>query len=488
MGTIRSELKLTVEQQIFYRRMKMMAIRKQPYIATIINNLIPVNCPQLGTIAIDDNLRLYVDFDYIMGRGYEYAAGVLAHEPWHVLRKHSQRSKKIGVTSDFEYEVFNNASDLEINDDIKPLIPEEGIQPGEGSFVGFKPYLNAEDYYFKIIDLLEKNNSSQKPEEENSTDGEKEEESSSGEDSNPENNENNSSDNSDETLEDGNYNIGAMLDALKQNNPCGSGSGGKKLEDYELTTGNDIPFVPDFNVELIRKKVAQAVLEADEETLTVDGMKSASLKLWAEEVLNHTPVDWRDVFNSNLRNAVKHQSGYADYNFRKIARRQPIKGILLPARTSPAARVGLGIDTSGSNIGKLGVAVEEIMSMVDKVGIRGRDLIALSVDENIEGEPDYITRKEDISFKGSGGTDLNKAFDYVAEKLNKKIDIFVLLTDGEYDDWYDEKPDGTGRISFIVVLIVDSVKEPEITEQVISVAENKLNNWANLIIIDLGKN
>lgn len=487
MGTIRSELKLTVEQQTFFRRMKMMAIRKQPYIATIINNLIPVNCPQLETLAIDDNLRLYVDFDYVMGKGYEYAAGVLAHEPWHVLRKHSQRSKKIGVTTDFEYEVFNNAADLEINDDIKPLIPEEGIQPGEDSFVGFKPYLNAEDYYYKIIDLLEQDKASQQSEKDEESSGEADNTDDT-DDSNETSEDAEGGSGSSEEQQDNDYNIGAMLDALKNNNPCGSGSGGKKLEEYELTTDGDVPSVPDFNVEIIRKKVAQAVLEADEETLTADGMKSASLKLWAEEVLNHNPVDWRDVFNSNLRNAVKHQSGYADYNFRKIARRQPIQGILLPARTSPAARVGLGIDTSGSNIGKLGVAVEEIMSMVDKVGIRGRDLIAFSVDENIEGEPDYITRKEDISFNGSGGTDLNKAFDYVAEKLSKKIDIFVLLTDGEYNDWYEEKPEGTGKISFIVVLIVDSIKEPEVTEQVISVAESKLNNWANLIIIDLGEN
>lgn len=473
MGINRSELVLTKEQAIFYRRIKMMAIRKQPYIATAINNLIPVNCPELKTAAVDKSYRLYIDMEYMMSRGYEYAAGVLAHEPWHILRKHSERAEKVGVRTSFEREIFNNATDLEINDDILDLIPEEGIKPEEGSFIDFKAHKNAEDYYFQILDIF--NAGKQEPKDNNKDD-------SSGESDKPVDSSPEGSTGDKEQEKPG---IGEMMDALK-NNKCGSGSGGSRLEDYELDE-DEAPSVSDFQATIIRKKVAEAIKNTSDKELDADSMKSESLKLWAEEVLNHAPIDWRTVFNSNLRNAVKFQSGYSDYDRRKVARRQPIQGILLPARSTPTARVGLGIDTSGSNIEKLGVAVEEIMGIIEKVGVRGRDLLAFSVDENIEGEPDYITKREDISFTGSGGTDLNKAFDYVSEKLSKKIDIFVLLTDGEYDDWYEQKPLMTGRISFIVVIIVDSKKEPAVASRVIENAENKLKSWANVLIIDISK-
>lgn len=473
--TTRSTLELTQEQETFYRRIKMMTVRKQPFIAALINQLIPVSSPGLGTMAVDDGLRLYIDFGHIMEKGYEYAAGVLAHEPWHILRKHNQRAKNINANSPLEQKIFNIAGDLEINDDIKHLIPENGIQPGEDTFADFKPYLNAEDYYFKIVDIMktskENTGSSNTNNNQNNT---------------PEHNENTNNQQTENNAgETGDIDIDDILDAIDQHQSCGSGSGGEKLVEYELPADEENPYISDFKKNLTVKQVAEAVANTDFSTIDDDTLNSESLKLWADEVLNYNPIDWREMFNNAVRNAVKQQKGYKDYNYRRLARRQPIKGVLLPARTEPDIRVGIGIDTSYSNITKLGIAVEEIMGIVNKTGIRGRNLLAFSVDNNIETSPDYITNKDDISFQGSGGTDLNIAFDFVAENLKNKIDVFILLTDGEYEDWYEQKPVGAGRIAFIVVLIVDSKNEPDLTSNIIATAEQKLQTWANIVIVDI---
>lgn len=460
---------LTPEQLKLYRIMKMMAMKQQPYISNAFLRIIPVNAPGLGTAAIDDMWRCYIDFSYFMTRGYEFGAGVLAHEVWHLLRNHSERAERVDVDSDAKHELWNIAGDLEINDDIQHLIPEEGLIPGEDEYAHFKRDKNAEEYYFKLLDEQTSSSGGGAGSGDDDSDNSDDNENDAGDKDDSENGDNDTSDSGD-----------------REAPTCGSGAGGKKLVDYELTE-EEANSVSSMEANIIRKAAAKSVQAAAKKAEEEGGENSLSesLKLWADEVLAHKPINWRKIFSNSIRTAMKTQQGQQDYVKTIPSRRQPIKGVLLPALRAPAPKVGLGIDTSGSNVEKLGVIVEEVMGIVKKAGVRGRDLLAFSVDDNIEGKPDFITSKDDISFTGSGGTELNKAFEYVADELSRKIDIFVLLTDGEYDDWLTVKPSKAKNVAFITCLVVNSVKEPEITKQVTENALNKLSSWSKVVIIDL---
>ncbi len=433
---------LSEDQKIFYRRTKMIAIQKQPYIAAAINRMVPVDSPGLSTAGVDKHWRVYIDFHYFIDKGYNYAAGVLSHEVWHLLRDHASREEKVNANSKEEKDIWNIAADLEINDDIVNIIPDDALIPGVGKYSKLKTGLSAEEYYHILLKDAKSNSSSSSSN--SSSDG-----ANSNEDDNPR---------------------------------CGSGSGGNTFEQEQSSSEPD--GLSEVAIQGITKSVAKSIQES--KAKGYDSL-SESLEIWAEEVLDHKPADWKKLLLTNLKNVFRSVQGYEDYSKSHPARRQVIEGILLPGRRSPAPKIAIGIDTSYSNVEKLGVISNEIDTLIKKTGIRGKDLILFNVDSVIQGKPTYINSIKDISYVGSGGTDLNKAFDYVSEKLYNQIDMFILLTDGEYEEFYTQRPNRTSRIKFIVCLIVDSVNDRNNAMNVIRNAEEKLSKWAQLVIIDLGK-
>ena len=148
----KSRVKLTDEEQKFYRQLLVRVTNSklgQPYIARAFFRLTPVAAPGLKTMAVDKYWRVYIDFDYFIPKGIVYAAGFLAHEPWHLLRDHEGRMTQMPKTpDDFDRHLASNiAGDLELNDDIRDLIPPDLIMPGVGTFVRAKAEQSFEFYW-----------------------------------------------------------------------------------------------------------------------------------------------------------------------------------------------------------------------------------------------------------------------------------------------------------------------------------------------------
>lgn len=467
-----SLLDLTEEQRIYFKRIRMIATNRQPYVAEAILRLIPVSMPEIETMAVDKFWRLYIDFDYMMQEGYEYGAGVLSHEVWHLLRKHQERSESINISSQDEQDIWNIAGDLEINDDIMELIPDKAFIPGEAPFEFLEKGKSAEEYFYAIIEKIKaayNDNSENSYQIENGN--------SSGAGNNPNNPENNLL---------SRFDMSNILHAMEHGAKCGSGAGNNKLKDKELTE-EEAPTINEYEAEGITKQTARNIKKAvEDEANEITNRQAQNLSIWAEEVLEHKPINWRIVLQNAIKKAVYYTSGQKDYIKTIPNRKQPIPNVVMPAMKSPQPRLAVGIDTSGSNLIKLGLVIEEVMAITKKTGIRGRDLITFNIDESVvDNEITYIKNKKDIKFRGAGGTELNKAFDFVAKKLRKDIDIFILLTDGEYDEWYEQKPKYCGNISFITVIIVDGNNKN--TENIINTAKTKLSKWNKVIIIDIAK-
>lgn len=147
----KSHTDLTEEEEDFYSILKMRATdpkHGQPFITHMIVRLIPVSAPGLRTMAVDKWYRVYIDFEYMMEKGIEFATQVLNHEPWHLLKDSSGRAESYGSTLDDD--VWNLSTDAEINDDIRELIPLNSIFP---SSFGSKDDDSAEFYYSEIMKL-----------------------------------------------------------------------------------------------------------------------------------------------------------------------------------------------------------------------------------------------------------------------------------------------------------------------------------------------
>ena len=505
----KSRKELTREESDFYKLIRLRATSNgvgQPYIASAIFRLTPISAPGLGTMGVDKFWRCYIDFEFMMEKGVEYAAGVLAHEPWHLLRDHNKRAENVGA--DKTPFLWNIAGDLEINDDIMDLVPKDSLFPGKGEFADFKPEQIAEVYYAQVKKIVEENQKTcqqcGKPKaDQNGQQGDQQGQGQKGESGDQqgqgEGSDGDSGDNGDQQGsgsgqgdqqgqqggQDGSGHghgdsgeetcsgHGKGQGGLPTPN-CGSGSG-NNLEGYELAEG-DAESVDGDEHESIKKQIAEEIRRYSRSN---PGKVGGSAQVWADAVLAHKPVSWRQVLRGQLKSAIAYKRGHTDYVRKRPARRQPIKDVVMPALRSPVPRIGLAIDTSGSNLHKLGVIIDEISAMTKQVGVRGNDLVAFAVDTRKSGKLQKVTDPKKIDLTGGGGTDMRVAYTELAG-ISPKVDIGIILTDGE-TPWPTEAP--SRNVKYITVIVVDSNRNW--TQNIIDEAEKAVGSWSKIVVVDV---
>jgi predicted metal-dependent peptidase len=170
------------------------AIVQAPYLASILTAMTFVRASGLGTLAVDPRIRVYVDPGVLDLWTPMELAGVLLHEAHHVVRGHHERQ----ITSGIAPSVFNIASDLEINDDLR----RAGIQLPDGA-------LHPHMFELPEHDLAE-------------------------------------------------WYASRLLDQVEHDPGCGSGGGGS-VGEFELGVDADIPGLDANQVELIRDTVARQI-------------------------------------------------------------------------------------------------------------------------------------------------------------------------------------------------------------------------------------
>jgi predicted metal-dependent peptidase len=128
---------------------RLLAGERQPFLAVALYALTPIAAPGLGTFAVDDKWRLYIDPQTLSEWSVMEVAGVLMHEVGHVVRDHANRARESGVDETLRL-AWNIAGDAEINDDLIAdglTLPKGVITPASLKL----PRGKAAEYYFERI-------------------------------------------------------------------------------------------------------------------------------------------------------------------------------------------------------------------------------------------------------------------------------------------------------------------------------------------------
>lgn len=445
--------KFTREEHEKFGAARLKVAHMRPYLAQALFALTPVAAPGLGTFAVDNRWRLYMDPERLNEWDVEGMAAVLVHEVGHVLRDHAGRAKALNVGVG-NAAMWNFAADAEINDDIIAegiKLPIEGVTPKS---LGADDGKLAEEYYGKLNEQKQKAIQDLKDRLANG-----------------------------ESLEDimGNpgdgqqgtgpftVTVGSGGDVdmeLPDDFECGSGAHSHK-RDFEMPDGAEggdrsASGVSDSEADLIRRRTAEAIVEESKKN---QGSVPAGLVRWAESVLKPV-VNWRKVLTGAIRSSIADASGRVDYSYRRPARRR-VPRVVMPAMQRPTPSVAVVIDTSGSmSNDMIGEAWAEVEGVLRSLGTKRERLSVIACDAAAAVVKGAGRKKAALS--GGGGTDMGVGIE-TALDLPTRPDVVIVLTDG-YTPWPDSKPKGT-RV--VVGLIGDDAPEAPEWARVIRITDER---------------
>jgi predicted metal-dependent peptidase len=524
-----STAKLTEEERNFFKLLLIRATSSdhgQPHLAYALFTLTPISSPGLKTMGVDKKWRVYVDFEYMMEKGVEYAAQVLNHEPWHLLLNHNDRFDaldSLGAGKRHIPMVWNIAGDLSINHGIEKLVPTDGCFPGKGQFKDYPVDLSSEQYYVKLMNDPKfvaptcddcgqpdpnKDKNKEKGKDKGDQPGGKDKGDEPGDsgkgdqpgdkgdgnqpgDSGQGEGEGNQPDDGKGTCStcgqeqgqgqgqpgDGSGAGGGLPDPN-----CGSGSG--NLGDYELPSG-DASGIDEAEADDVRRTIAEDIRSHE---ANKPGSVPGYAKVWADQVLAAKPLNWRNILRGMVKTAISFKKGQLDLNRSRRSRRQYNPDIIRPAWASPKPRLALAVDTSGSHLHKLGIVVDEVVNITKSVGVRDKELLIFGVDTQVgDVRPVKNPKKILEEMRGGGGTDMRVGFEQLAMLgRQNKADIGIMLTDLE-TGWPTGRPEGS-KMKYIVVGIVSrggsGYGGKSYVEGYIEAAEKALDGWASLVLID----
>lgn len=292
---------------------RLRAARLQPYLASAIFALVPVDTPGLGTFAVDRWWRVYVDMEVARGWGVAATAAVLVHEAHHVLRDHHERARRAGVTAG-THAAWNLAADAAINDDLvddglplpDPVLPRHlGCRRG-----GFE-----EAYYRAVL----------------------------------------------ESKADG------------PDTACGSGAGGDPL-DVEIDEQPDSTAegLDPVDADAVRRSVAHDVIRADDRGDEVP----PRLVRWARAMVT-PQVPWRTLLRATIGRDLRASVRHGEPDWRRAHRRGGIDpDILSPGQREHRPDVAVVIDTSASmDRRQLAAAVSEVDALLHRAAVAPIDVV-----------------------------------------------------------------------------------------------------------------
>jgi len=377
---------------------RLWAASRFPYLASAVFGVQPRPAPGIGTVAVDEGWRLWVDAEVTAGWSPGQFGSVLVHHVCHLLRAHAERARATGVVPDDPDFAATpehtgaagsapgrqgrsvrwiRCADAEINDDLIPAgleLPGEPVLPRH---LGHREGQLAEQYYAAAA----------RP------------------DRQP---------------------AGWDLD-------CGSGAdgGSRPWEGVGATE----PGLQAWQARLLCRLTAQEILRHAREIGTVP----AGLIRWAT-VLLEPQVDWRRALAAEVRKAVADITGAVDYSYRRPSRRATVSGdVVLPALRRPVPEVAVVCDTSGSMTDDLlAASLAEVEGLLRALGL-ARQLRVIACD-TAAAAAQRVTSARRVELTGGGGTDMGAGI-AAAAALRPRPAITVVLTDG-LTPWPDAPPRG----------------------------------------------
>ena len=371
-------------------------VNSRAYYGIALYKTAPVAAEGLGTWAVDEHWRMYIDPQCLPGgsKGWTAAdcADVIEHELGHLLRGHALRMHAHAPNADPE--VSNIATDMEINDDLDEdsFVRKIGVLPANADLPDGK---TAEWYY----DRLMRNSAA------SNTDGD---------------------DPSDEQA-GGNTGAGQSKPS-PSSQPCGSGAG--NAIDGELPADSPVaPALGDGDAELARRSTAEAIKKHTAQYGR--GSVPGGLEQWANVVLTPPVVPWQQTLRSAARHGFSRARGAFDYTYSRVSRRSyPGSNVILPGTFSPSISVDAIVDVSGSMSDKMVFeAISEIEGVARAAEIRGKNLRMIQVDAAV-GSVQEVWNLSRIKITGRGGTDMRVGI-ALSNKMMPRASVQIILTDGD---------------------------------------------------------
>ena len=345
------------------------ALHAMPYFAAALFALRPVAAEGLGTFAVDESWRLYVDPATLAQWGPVEAGAVLLHEVGHLLRAHAERAQGLGARVD--HVLWNYCTDAAINHTLtlaKVPLPEGTVLP---QHLGQRPGLTEEAYYRALVGTEQA-----------------------------------------DALTGAGETDGGGFEG------CGSGAG-DPAQTWEL--GRGAPLAPGLSgpeADLARRAVAADVRASS------PGAVAADLERWAEQTLSVPTLPWTAVLGRMVGRATRLVAGAVTHTYTRPSR-HPDRRVVMPVRRAPLVRVAAVVDTSGSmSPTDLGDALAEIDGLLRAAG---GELSVLTCDVGATTAV-RVHRSQAIRLTGGGGTDMRVGIE-AAERAHS--DVTVVLTDGE---------------------------------------------------------
>jgi predicted metal-dependent peptidase len=203
----------------------------------------------------------------------------------------------------------------------------------------------------------------------------------------------------------------------------GCGSGGGHAVNKELEAALDAAYGKN-EAEVLCAK--QQTLDAIEAALDGPGRFKTMIKAR----YNAPEVDWRKLCRRLIQRSAEHIAGNSVYSMRNPSVGGQLAGVLCAGLVDHRPNVVLVEDTSGSMGHKqLLSARSEVYHLMRSVGIE--EAVHLQVDVYVQSDRRIRLRDlPKIDYKGRGGTDFTKVFDYVRRKY-RDANLLVYYTDGD---------------------------------------------------------
>ncbi|MFN0091955.1 MAG: DUF2201 family putative metallopeptidase [Acidimicrobiales bacterium] len=414
---------------------RLAAANRYPYLASALFATPIIDSPGIGTVAIDESWRLYVDPAVVAALSVDQLAGMLVHHASHLLRDHSERAKAAGVDQ-ANAGHWLDAADAEINDDADRgsfELPEDHAKTPED--LGCERGRLAEEYFHHTQEA-----------EQQSRDGDEGDDAREG-----------GAGGEGESGEAG----GHEHDHEPGDQNCGSGADGQPRE-WDAEGGADKPKgIERHSQDLLRRQTAEEIRNHARSV----GDVPAGLLRWAEQLLR-PQVDWRRALAAELRQGVANAAGKVDYTYQRPSRRAgAAPDVVLPALRRPVPDVAVVCDTSASmDDDLLGRVLGEVEGILRTVGVKGQSVRVIACDTKAQAAQ-RVTSARQVQLLGGGGTDMGAGID-AAMQLKPRPAVVVVLTDG-YTPWPGAGPK---HARVIVGLLDPSAPAPP--------------GWARTVVVD----
>lgn len=403
---------------------KRYAVSRMPYLASLLWQCRTIEKPEVGTMAVDQFGRLYINPEFVKTLSVKGCAFVLLHEMLHIALSHAKRFRRRVPNPTKELaNAWNIAADISINE----ILQRDCADITLGSAVRLSQYAD-KDFRFQagmsteaMYELLVATNNQQQQQGqgEQSPDGDQQDDGQGG-------------GQGDSTPDD-------QQDGQQQGQPATPSSAGSSSDGMPRGYEDEVGISEGMAQEGKLIEVEAAIEQHEQES---KGSVPGDLKQ-AIKVRLHPMPDPFDQLRAAVSRSVASPLGDPTSTYRKINRRQQCDMPRRRGEVRYAPECVVVVDTSGSM--DCGTNKELALNAVAKGLRRVQRPRVICADGKVQSVK-HISSMKAFEWIGGGGTSMDRAVEFADAEY--RPDAIVLITDG-----FTDYPKKKTRAKLIVGLV-----------------------------------